>query len=56
MARNKKPPADFGVIALSLEAQMRRTSYGKLVGATTPEQREEIVEKWRRRLYGRQVR
>ena len=50
----KKPPADFTVIALSIEAQLRGTSYGKLVAATTLEQREEIVEKWLRRLYGKQ--
>ena len=52
MAR-KKIPGDFGVIALSLEARKRGTSYGKLVAATTLEEREVIVEQWQKRLYGR---
>lgn len=51
MGRYKVIPGDFAVIALSLEAQERRTSYGKLVAATTFEEREKIVDKWRKRLY-----
>ena len=49
----KKIPGDFGVVALSLEARKQGTSYGKLVAATTLEEREIIVERWRERLYGR---
>lgn len=52
MGRYKVIPGDFGVIALSLEAQVRRTSYGKLVAATSLEEREKIVDKWKKRLYG----
>lgn len=52
MAKEKKIPGDFGTIALSLEAQERGTSYGKLVADTTLEQREKIVEYWKARLYG----
>ena len=51
MGEYKRIPGDFGVIALSLEAQERGTSYGKLVAATTLEEREKIVEKWKKRLY-----
>lgn len=54
MGEYKRIPGDFGVIALSLEAQERRTSYGKLVAASSLEEREKIVEKWKRRLYGGQ--
>ena len=51
MSRSKKIlPADFGSTALSLEASKRGTSYGKLVAATTLEEREKIVEEWRKRL------
>lgn len=52
MGEYKRIPGDFGVIAMSLEAQERRTSYGKLVAASSLEEREKIVEKWKRRLYG----
>ena len=52
MGEYKRIPGDFGVIALSLEEQERRTSYGKLVAASSLEEREKIVEKWKLRLYG----
>lgn len=53
MGRSGRLPEDFGVIALSLEAQERGTSYGKLVAATTEEEREELVQAWKERLYGK---
>ena len=53
MAQNGILPEDFAVIALSLEAQERDTSYGKLVAATTLEEREELTQAWKERLYGR---
>ena len=52
MGDYKRIPGDFAVVALSLEAQERRTSYGKLVAATSLEEREKIVDKWKKRLYG----
>lgn len=51
MGLNRRMPGDFAVVALSLEADQRGTSYGKLVAATTEEEREQITEKWKRLLY-----
>ena len=56
MARNGILPEDFAVVALSLEALERGTSYGKLVAATTLEEREELTEAWKARLYGQKRR
>lgn len=53
MAQNGMLPEDFAVVALSLEASERGTSYGKLVAATTLEEREELTQAWKERLYGR---
>lgn len=53
MGPNQIVPADFAVVALSLEARLRGTSYGKLVAATTEEERELITQKWKRKLYGK---
>lgn len=53
MAQNGILPEDFAVVALSLEALERGTSYGKLVAATTLEERETLIEAWKERLYGR---
>ena len=53
MARNGILPEDFAVVALSLEASERGTSYGKLVAATTLEERETLIEAWKERLCGR---
>lgn len=49
----KKLPEDYAIDALALEAERRSRelgypySYGKLVADTTPEQREEIAERYR---------
>lgn len=51
MARDKLP-ADFALNALSDEAIRRHTTYGKLVAAITPEERERIVEEYRQRHTG----
>lgn len=52
MRRKRKIPGDFAVIALSLEAQQRKTSYGKLYPRLSAEEREQIVEKWKKKIYG----
>lgn len=50
----RKIPEGFAIIALSTEAVKRGTSYGKLVAATTREERRKIVaryeKKWLERL------
>lgn len=40
--------ADVELIALTVEARRRGMTYGKLVGATTREERKKIVDKFRR--------
>ncbi len=39
---------DYAISALGIEAERRHTSYGKLVGMTTREEREEIAYKYLR--------
>ena len=56
MAKSRKLPGDYAIDALSLEVERRkkkgdyRCSYGKLVADTTPAQRKEITEQYRREL------
>lgn len=47
MSRSKKLPADYAIDAYSIEADGRGTSYGKLVAATTREEREKLAEEYR---------
>lgn len=51
-----KPEGDVALTALAVEAERRRKekgllryNYGDLVADTTPEEREQIVRKWRRK-------
>jgi hypothetical protein len=54
MSEYGKLPADFAIDALTAEVERRKTkgdyrcSYGKLVAATTREQREGIAEQYRK--------
>ena len=47
MSNYKKLPADYAIDACSIEADGRGTSYGKLVAATTREEREKLAEEYR---------
>lgn len=51
-----KPESDVALTALAAEAERRRKekgllryNYGDLVADTTPEEREKIVRRWRRK-------
>ena len=47
--RRRKLPEGFAIIALSTEAAKRGTSYGKLVAATTREERKKIIERYKKK-------
>lgn len=51
MARKRKMPKDFAVDALAIAAVKQHTSYGRLVAATTREQRADIAERYRANYY-----
>lgn len=43
----KGPSGEIALIALSVEARRRGMSYGKLVPTLTPDEQEEIVQRYR---------
>lgn len=45
----RKLPEGFAIIALSTEAAKRGTSYGKLVAATSREERKKIIDRYEKK-------
>lgn len=45
--KKKGPSGEIALIALSVEARRRGMSYGQLVPTLTPDEQEEIVQRYR---------
>ena len=51
MARSVTLPDDYAIDAISTEAWNRRTSYGRLVAELTPQERQKIIDDYRRKFF-----